>query len=97
VGEVIRELESPIDGHYIVRVYASKARGRWQAWLDFISLQHGDLSRSGIVRSAPTREALLEWAAALEDDEVRRALEDAEIIAASELGRSPAEEAATSV
>jgi hypothetical protein len=97
VGEVIRELESPIDGHYIVRVYATTTRGRWQAWLDFISLAHGDLSRSGIVRSAASREALIDWAAALEDDEVRRALEDAEIIASSELGRPPAEEVASTV
>jgi hypothetical protein len=97
VGEVIRELEAPIDGHYIVRVYASSTHGRWQAWLDFISLQHGDLSRSGIIRSAASRDALLDWATALEDDEVRRALEDAEIVAASELGRPPVEQAATGV
>ena len=97
MGEVIREFEAPIDGHFIVRVYAASTEGRWRAWLDFISLRHGDLSRSGFVHSALSREALLDWAEALKDDEVRRALEDAEIIGAGEMGRPPAEEAATSV
>jgi hypothetical protein len=93
VGEVIRELEGPIDGGFIVRVYGSSSQGRWRAWLEFISLQHGNLSRSAVVPTFPDREALAAWALGLGDDDIRAALEDAELVAARDLGRIPAEEA----
>lgn len=89
MGEVIREFEAPIDGHVIARVYASSSQGRWQAWIEFISLQHGDLSRSSVIRTFPDRAAVTEWARRLGDDELRPALEDAELVSASELGRTP--------
>lgn len=90
---MLRELEAPIDGHFIVRVYADNG-SRWRAWLDFMSLQHADLLRSQIVRTAGSRDELVAWAADLGDAEIRRALEDAELISASELGRPPGEAAA---
>jgi hypothetical protein len=89
VGEVIRELELPVDGHFMVRIYAASSNGRWHAWLESISLAHGDLSRSGVIRSADGRDELRAWARGLGDEELRRALEDAEIIPARELGRIP--------
>lgn len=90
MGEVIRELELPVDGHFMVRVYAARSKDRWHAWLESISLEHGDLTRSGIIRSAADREELHSWAAQLGEEELRRALEDAEIVSARELGRTPA-------
>ncbi|MGH2378749.1 MAG: hypothetical protein ACRDGT_09760 [Candidatus Limnocylindria bacterium] len=97
MGEVLRELEAPVEGHFIVRVYASSAHGHWQAWLEFISLEHGDLSHSGIVRTASSREELSDWARDLGADEIHRALEDAELTPVSELGRAPTEGAASGV
>lgn len=92
MGEVIREIEAPLDGHDIVRVYAHGGPS-WRAWLDFISLDHADLRRSPVLRTAATREELVTWAMGLTDDELRRALEDAELVRASELGRPPVERA----
>lgn len=89
MGEVIKEFEAPIDGHVIARVYASSGHGSWQAWIEFISLEHGDLSRSTVIQTFPDREAVSEWAKRLDDDELRRALEDAELVSAGELGRTP--------
>lgn len=93
VGEVIRELELPLDGHHMVRVYADHGTG-WRAWLDFMSLEHGDLRRSGILRVAGSRDELAAWATRLTDEELHRALEDAELIPVSELGRPPVEDVA---
>lgn len=89
VGDVIQELEAPVDGHYFVRVYASSSVGRWQAWLEFTSLEHGDLSRTGILRTAATREELVRWARELDTHTIHRALEDAELASATELGTTP--------
>jgi predicted alpha/beta hydrolase family esterase len=90
VGEVIREFQAAIDGHVIARVYASSSQGHWQAWIEFLSLQHGNLSRNAVTRTFPDREAVSEWAKRLDDEELRRALEDAELVSAGELGRTPA-------
>lgn len=90
MGEVIRELEMPVDGHFMVRIYAARSNDRWHAWLESISLSHGDLSRSGIIRSADARDELRAWADQLGDEELRRALEDAEIVPAKDVGRTPA-------
>lgn len=90
MGEVIREIDAPIDGHVMARVYASNGDGGWQAWIEFISLEHGNLSRSAVMRTFADREAVSEWAKRLDDDELRRAFEDAELASARELGRTPA-------
>lgn len=89
VGELIKEFQDPIEGHAIARVYASSGRGHWQAWIEFISLQHGDLSRSAVIRTFPDRESVSEWAKRLDAEELGRALEDAELVSARELGRTP--------
>ncbi len=94
MGEVVREFEAPVDGHFVVRVYAHASGGMWRAWLEFASLEHGDLSRSGIVHVAADRDGIVRWATRLGTDEVHRALEDAELVRAGELGRPPAEGAA---
>lgn len=89
MGEVIRELETPVDGHFMVRIYAARSNDRWHAWLESISLEHGNLSRSAVIRTFPDREAVSEWAKRPDVDELRRALEDAELASAGELGRTP--------
>ncbi len=89
VGEVLRELEAPLDGHYFVRVYASAVDGQWRAWLEFTSIEHGDLSRTDVLQTAETRDDLVRWAAALDAPQLMRALEDAELASANELGRTP--------
>lgn len=90
MGEIIREFQAPIDGHVMARVYASDGGGRWKAWIEFISLGHGNLSRSAVVRTFADREAVAEWAKSLDDQELRRAYEDAELVSAGQLGRTPA-------
>lgn len=89
MGEVIRELELPLDGHYLVRVYGTAMDGLWEAWLEFTSLEHGDLSRTDVFHTEKTREGLARWAAELDAAQLHRALEDAELASASDLGRTP--------
>lgn len=92
VAEVIREVETPLDGHHMVRVYADGSDPEWRAWLEFTSLLHGDLSRTGILRTTRTREELVRWATGLDAPLLRRALEDAELASVSELGTGPRSE-----
>jgi hypothetical protein len=92
VGEVIKELESALDGHYLVRVYGTALDDGWEAWLEFMSLDHGDLSRTDVLHTARTRDEIVRWAADLDSTRLHRALEDAELASASDLGRTPPQE-----
>ena len=89
MGEVIREIVAPVEGRYIVRVYANDEDGRWRAWLEFTSLQHGDLSRTGVLQTTATRDDILRWASGLGAADLERALEDAELAPATALGTTP--------
>jgi hypothetical protein len=89
VGEVIRELEAALDGNYLVRVYGTVMDGDWEAWLEFTSLEHGDLSRTDVFHSEKTRDDLARWAADLDSAQLHRALEDAELASSSDLGKTP--------